>query len=271
MYCPPPNTNQHEFVESMKSYIGEIDPKFELIIGMDHNMDFLKSDLNCATQEFMNLLIDHELFPLITKPTRITKSSATLIDNILISRALYPKSLSGILINDMSDHLPCVSVIKNAKSLKGETIVTMSRDMKGDNLKELKKSLKNKDCMNILPGKIDVEDQFETFHEMLMSELDTFCPEKTISVSSKKTIRELWLTKGLVNSFRKQCLLYHQFLKDRTEIKEQKYKVYRNTLQRITRKEKQRYYNNQCITFKSNSKRLWQLINRISNKKNDKS
>ena len=65
--------------------------------------------------------------------------------------------------------------------------------------------------------------------------------------------------------------MYQQFLKDRIESKEQKYKAYRNTLQRITRKEKQACYNMQCITFKSNSKKLWQLINRITNKKNDKS
>ena len=267
----PPNTNQREFVEDLKSYIEKIDSKFELIIGMDHNMDLLKSEQNSATQDFMNSLIDHDLFPSITKPTRITKSSATLIDNILISRALYPKCLSGILINDMSDHLPCISVIKNAKSLKDETIVIMSRDMKGDNLKELRKSLKIKDWSNILPSMTDVDNQFETFHELLMFELDKYCPEKRISVSPKRTLREPWLTKGLINSFRKQRALYHQFLKDRTEIKEQKYKVYRNTLQRITRKEKQRYYNNQCITFKSNSKKLWQLISRISNKHNNKS
>ena len=164
-----------------------------------------------------------------------------------------------------------ISVIKNAKSLKGEMIVITSRDMKGDNLKELRKSLKNKDWINIFVGKEGVDDQFEIFHKMLMSDLDKFCPEKTISVPSKQIKREPWLTKGLINCYKKQRLLYQLFLKDRTEIKERKYKVYQNTLQRITRKEKQKYYNNQCITFKSNSKRLWQLINRISNKKNDKS
>ena len=52
---------------------------------------------------------------------------------------------------------------------------------------------------------------------------------------------------------------------------EQKYKDYRNTLQRIVRKEKTRYYNQQCIQFKSNSKRLWKIIYELNKKVVDKS
>ena len=81
----PPNTNQREFIEKIGTFMNKIDTKCELILGMDHNMDFLKSDINCATHDFLNFLIDKEFYPLITKPTRITKSSATLIDNIIVS------------------------------------------------------------------------------------------------------------------------------------------------------------------------------------------
>ena len=60
----------------------------EIIIGLDHNLDLLKSHLSQPTNEFMELNLDRELIPCITKPTRITNNSATLIDNILISRSL---------------------------------------------------------------------------------------------------------------------------------------------------------------------------------------
>ena len=50
-----------------------------------------------------------------------------------------------------------------------------------------------------------------------------------------------------------------------------KYKIYRNTLRKIKRKAKVDYYNKRCYDLKSNTKKLWQLINHIINKTNDKS
>ena len=72
-----------------------------------------------------------ELYPSITRPTRITKSSATLIDNILLSKSLYSKCNSGVLIKDTSDHLPYLSVIKGLSKGKSEKKIVIKRDMKG--------------------------------------------------------------------------------------------------------------------------------------------
>ena len=44
------------------------------------------------------------MYPSITKPTRITNTSATSIDNIFTNN--YAKQVSGIILNDLSDHLP---------------------------------------------------------------------------------------------------------------------------------------------------------------------
>ena len=44
-------------------------------------------------------------FPLITRPTRITSNTATLIDNIFTNH-LNNYSFSGLLFTDISDHLP---------------------------------------------------------------------------------------------------------------------------------------------------------------------
>ena len=43
--------------------------------------------------------------PLITKPTRITSYSATLIDNIFTNDSEF-RAKSGIIITDISDHPP---------------------------------------------------------------------------------------------------------------------------------------------------------------------
>ena len=48
----------------------------------DFNVNLLNTDTHVLSNDFLNLIYSHAFIPLITKPTRISKSSATLIDNI---------------------------------------------------------------------------------------------------------------------------------------------------------------------------------------------
>ena len=57
-----------------------------MVIGLKHNLDFLKSEIHSPTQLFIEQILDLGLYPIVSHPTHITKSSATLIDNILISQ-----------------------------------------------------------------------------------------------------------------------------------------------------------------------------------------
>ena len=77
-------------------------------------MDFLKSTNHVNTQNFLEKILDNELMPTITRPTRITQTSATLIDNILVNSENVGNFSSSLCIDNMSDHLPCVTVIHNA-------------------------------------------------------------------------------------------------------------------------------------------------------------
>ena len=71
----------------------------------DFNLDLLNTDLHSATNEFINVLFSHFLYPLISRPTRLTSYSATLIDNIFTNN-ISASCDNGLIINDLSDHLP---------------------------------------------------------------------------------------------------------------------------------------------------------------------
>ena len=142
--------------------------------------------------------------------------------------------------------------------------------MKGENIKRLKQSLESQDWTELI-GKGDVNASFEFFHTVLLSRLDEHCPEKIITISNKSVIREPWLFKGLIKSTEWQKELYKIFIKARNEANEQKYKDYRNMLQQILQIQKRNYYREQCIKYTSNTKQLWQMINQITKRQNDKS
>ena len=72
-----------------------------------YNISLLKYDTHGPTQEFADLLYSHSLLPCITKPTRVTAKSASLIDNIFCNSVLYDDhAFTVILYTDISDHFP---------------------------------------------------------------------------------------------------------------------------------------------------------------------
>jgi len=56
----------------------------DIIVGSDQNLDYLKINEHKHTSDLFNNFISNGLIPVITKPTRITHNTATLIDNIYI-------------------------------------------------------------------------------------------------------------------------------------------------------------------------------------------
>ena len=109
----PPNTPVKAFLSDYIQLIQNLNSakNSDVIIGMDHNLDFLKAGWHMDTQNFIELNLESNLLPCITRPTCITKSTATLIDNVLISKNLQGKQDSKILITDISDHLPRIVTI----------------------------------------------------------------------------------------------------------------------------------------------------------------
>ena len=83
----PPNTNVGQFLKIYKSMVTKLQKSSsDIIIGLDHNLDFLKSDKHHPTNDFINIVLEMQQIPTITRSTRIASQSATLIDNIILSQ-----------------------------------------------------------------------------------------------------------------------------------------------------------------------------------------
>ena len=106
----PPDASLTDFNRSVEDILSAIsfENKLSYIIG-DFNINILNSHSHQPTNEFINLMTSNSLYPLISKPTRITYSTATLIDNIFTNN-LELNMNSGILYTDLSDHLPVFQV-----------------------------------------------------------------------------------------------------------------------------------------------------------------
>ena len=84
-----------------------------IILCGDLNIDLLKFDSHCGTKNFVDAIYSLGLYPTIDKPSRITAHSATLVDNIY-TNDLQGNIKGGLLISDISDHLPVFTVLNTS-------------------------------------------------------------------------------------------------------------------------------------------------------------
>ena len=72
----------NRFFEEILSKVTKNENKLFYLMG-DFNINLLNHDTQSPTADFIDVLNSFSLYPSITKPTRITSKTATLIDNIL--------------------------------------------------------------------------------------------------------------------------------------------------------------------------------------------
>ena len=85
----------------------------------DFNENLLKYNEDKETSENLDMLLSLGFMPIITKPTRITDHTATVIDHIYRNT---PEKLhkSGICLADISDHLPVFCTMANTLPTNNE-------------------------------------------------------------------------------------------------------------------------------------------------------
>ena len=105
----PPNTDLQSFNIKFNNFLDKMTPgkKKKIFIAADTNLDLLKSNSHSNTEEFLNSLLSFNFLPTITKPTRITSYTSTLLDNIF-TNCFEHLVASNIVFEDISDHLPTV-------------------------------------------------------------------------------------------------------------------------------------------------------------------
>ena len=89
IYRIPDSSVDDVFNEHINDILNVIQKENKLIHVMgDLNIDLLKSDAHKSTSSLLDVLYSYNVFPVITKPTRVTESTATSIDHILTNNLI---------------------------------------------------------------------------------------------------------------------------------------------------------------------------------------
>ena len=143
-----PNGSDSALIDHIENIITKV--KLEknhkqLILGMDHNFDLLKCNQHRPTKRFLDKMMDLNMLPAITRLTRITSNTATLIDNVFISDQLQRNFDSGPIVDDISDHLPSIVLMKQTRITDKSPIEFDSRILTDDKISRIRAELMHVD------------------------------------------------------------------------------------------------------------------------------
>ena len=112
--------NRDLFHIVLKKQLEQLNTKgHEVLVLGDLDENLLKYNEDKQTSEYLDMLLSLGFMPIITKPTRITDHTATLIDHIYTNT---PEKLikSGLCLADISDHLPVFCTMANTLPTNNE-------------------------------------------------------------------------------------------------------------------------------------------------------
>ena len=263
MYRPP--ENDLEFLQELEEFLSLISASnIHMYITGDCNVDLfsLPSNSNCET--FFTLMCSYGFLPTISKATRVSTTSKTLIDNIF-TNDLTRIQLSGIILTDISDHLPVFAATHTTSSESKKTEGYRKKtvfDYK--NVDNLIQHLVHK--LEDLTSQADPELVCEKIIHTYMEGITKL--SKTVTFSRKNSFLKPWMTPALLCSINHKNILFANKLKEPSAENISKYNAYRNCLNRTILHAKRMYYSNEFSEHCNNPKRTWETLNKLLKIKN---
>ena len=174
----PPNSDDKTFIEDFKLLLDKT-KKYRLTFHCgDYNYDLLKSNLHKPSSEFFNIVIDDDCILYVTKPTRVTHRSSSLIDNIIVKSSVLRDNLSYIITDSMSDHYPCLLSYTIASNKISGDIVIEKRKITDDALLLIQQKLLFYDWLCL--DNLGVNESYETLINIISAALDEYAPMKVV-------------------------------------------------------------------------------------------
>ena len=261
----PPNTDIKVFNEIVAGILAKLktEKKYIHLMG-DVNINLINMDNHVATQDFIDLLSEYGLMPTISKPTRVTRRSATLIDNIFSNMVHNSDSIfTGVLYTDLTDHFP-VFFVDPSTMLQLNDVVIKKRVYSQENVDKFNLMLSQTDWTSVLSAN-DAQLAYTKFHD-LYSDLYSQCFPMKIFKQGYLT-RKPWLTEGMKRQIKIKNRLYRRYLRTGKDDHHLIYKRFRNILVDKLRIAEKKHHETLIEKNKSNLRKSWKVLKEVLNKK----
>ena len=254
-----PNLDSQNFLTAFDSILDRLSKEKKMVYLMgDFNIDILQYAVNNVAQSMVNALYSNFHIPLIHRPTRVTRATATLLDNIFTNQ--FDMSIgSGLLYCDISDHLPVfqITTLHHPKTSINSPPLRPYRLISPGNIDRFRHELTAFNWRDIINAK-EVNEAYNLFEKRFYELYDKHFP--LTSKRKTKTLKS-WMNDSLLQSIRYKNRLYKQFLRKPSDENEKEYKKFRNDLNIQLKQAKIQYFRDKFLQSKGNINATWRIIN----------
>jgi len=219
----PPGHSVNDFNQELTILLSQLSKsKNQVILGGDFNIDLLNTSDHGPSLDFINIMNSQSLLPVINYPTRITCSTATLIDNIFVKN-IQDIIEPSILVCDFSDHYPLVTWFSKVLETRIKRALQPMRIVNDKSIEKFHRSLEVANWSQTYEGL--TEKNPEMAYNGFISEYMQHYNNAFIFADKpdrNSTLSKVWMTKGLLASCKKKNKLYLK------SINITNYKNYRN-------------------------------------------
>ena len=243
-----------------------------VIITGDLNIDLLKYETNSLTAQFLDMFISFNLIPSITKPTRVTHQTATLIDHIFTNAD--PNIMkAGTILSDITDHF-CNFISINIRPTRDRNPKYITyRKQDSTSLNKFRNALLNIDWSSVTDEN-NPDIAYEKFTDIFIKIMNEHLPVVKRRFNKYKHKKEPWITPGILKSLKRKEKLYTRMIHSaqlpsyNTNVSE--YKTYENIYKKVLKQAKRIYWRDRFETVKSDMKQTWKNINDVLHKSYNK-
>ena len=210
-----------------------------LVVTGDMNIDLMPGRKKFPfTRQYLNILSSLNLHQHVTKPTRTTKNSSTLIDHIISNspeRITFTDVLPCPLLSDHDAVYPCVN-IKVTRFQPRYKYIRDERNLDETAFIEDVKGLP----MSAVYGVDDPEEQLEMFNTMLLDCLNSHAPLRRVKITRPPAP---WLQGQTIRSLQNRCRTERHAIQGQpsSETAWQAYRDSRNELKKTIKKSKRQF------------------------------
>ena len=276
IYKPPKSNsdeNLQQFIDHMEETLIELNRhNREVVIAGDFNINLLKLHERSKYAEFLDTMVSNSYFPKITLPTRLSKSSATLIDNFYCKLSKSGlNTQSGIIYTNLSDHCPYFTCLDDGtnKEPSHPKYIHVRKNTEASR-RSFKSALAQTDFHTLLNQDLrsNPDDNYDKFHERLMNLKAECMPGKTIKFHKHKHKKSKWITNGILNSIKFRDSMYKELQQtpresDRYTTLKTNLSTYNKIIKKSIREAKMLYYTESFDKQKHDIKKTWKLISEI--------
>ena len=265
-----PSKNNTLFFYNLKQKLKKINrEKKKIILCGDFNLDLLNFDKDEQVNEFLNIIIEQNMHPCITEPTRITNTNKpSLVDNIFVNTFEQPTS-GNILEHISYDHLPNFTILDH--QVHEKKIEQKKRDRRNFDHNIFEEELLEPDFTLKILNANDTDEAYDMYQNKFIELLDKHAPMRKLTKKEINLRKKPWLTSGLLTSIRRKRKLFNKLKEEKFNNKNtsetyQKYKTHRDRINSLKRLSKRNFYQKFFTTNYNNSKKVWRGINQLLNK-----